>query len=800
MAMKKGAWLFPAGILLILAVLLSLYALLFHQARGFTFTHHEFRPSPVSVIGLTALAFVLLLSVWVLYGRAIGARFAQPPGAVLTRDFLSFLPLLFSSLAPLTLAHFIGADDLRARLALFLAALAGGCLYLKVVALRGWSAQTASRPGKQTRPGWTALTPKKKSAALFIVALLAFNTGSLVMVSRGASFSGDEPHYLIICRSLLHDRDFDLANNYAQKDYSEYMQFHGEIAPHVVNGAEPGRLYSFHSPGVSFLLLPFYAAGSLFKGKVLVLFIRLGMSLWGALFSVQVYLLTQQLWGKESLAVSLWLFTSFSAPVFFYAIHVYPEIIVACIALLIYRLLRESRPLSGARALLCGLGLGSLIWFHALKYIAIFLPLFLYGLWAVRKKPASRAALPLYVLAPAAVIALYVLFQHAFYGTYSPFAVSWARPLTGTQQDSLRFAGSVLFEIPLRDRLETLAGYFLDQRDGLLFYSPIFFFALLGAWEMFKKKRRELLLLLFLGGPYVLLSAFLTQRAGYAPQARPVVAVIWVMIIALGYFLDATSGTVFARLKNLAAGTGLVFVVLLLGHPLNLYQETTRGTTERGGGLFYLLSNLHFDLTRLLPSYLKVEDRSWLPNLVWPAILAVFVLAYALSKKKPVRLSLAGHAAAACAAVALFFVWFALFPRPVLVSPTRVKLLSGDRVTFYSLSRSARSVGPGRFLLREDGRSYRFYLTTDRPIAELGIDFGSEFGDYASSVRIFDERLLTERTVREVKAVRLGEPPGYKLGRKSLYGIILDIGKGTVAASDQRPYQFALDIRLAPGY
>jgi hypothetical protein len=296
----------------------------------------------------------------------------------------------------------------------------------------------------------------------------------------------------------------------------------------------------------------------------------------------------------------------------------------------------------------------------------------------------------------------------------------------------------------------------------------------------------------------VLLSAFLTQRTGYAPQARPLVAVVWIMLIALGWFLNENRGTVPARLKNLAVAASLVFVVLLLDKPLNLYQETTRGATERGGGLFYLLSNLHFDLTRFLPSYLKVEDRSWLPNLAWPGILALLVLAYALSKKKPVRLGFSARVAGACAGVAVFFVGFVLYPRLVLVSPTRVKFPSGDRVTFYSLSRSARSVEPGRFLLREDGRSYRFYFTTERPVAELGFEFGSADGEYDGSVRIFDERVFEPRTAREVRRFTLNEPPRYRLGRRNLYGIILDLGKGTVAASDRTPYLFALSIRTPP--
>ncbi len=795
--MKSRTYSWRVALFLVLSFLLSAYALLFHQARKFTFARRDFRPAPASLLLLTAVLFMLLLAAWVLYSRAAAARFKQPPAAVLEADFLSFLPALFLSLAPLTLVHYVDARDLRARLGLFLLAVAGAFLCLKFAAAREWRAA-----GAFPRTGWVrrfeTLSLRQRVAILFAASVVVYSTGSLVMISRGATFSGDEPHYLIISHSLLEDRDLNLADNYARKDYRRFMRFQGDIAPHVVNGAKPGSLYSFHSPGASFLLLPFYAVGSLFQGRAWAFIIRLGMSLWGALFAVQVYLLARRRWSADGAALGLWFLAGFTSPVFFYAIHVYPEIIVAGLSLMVYRLLRDSPSLSPGRSAVCGLLLGTFIWFHALKYLALFAPLFLFGLWTVRRKSASRAALILYILVPAAVIGLYLQFQHSLYGTYSPFAVSWARPMTATSGDSLKFAGSLLFGVPLRDRLETLAGYFLDQRDGLLLYSPVFLFALLGAWEMLKKERRELLQILFLGAPYVLLSAFLTQRSGYSPQARPLVAVIWVMIIALGYFIERNRRTVFARLKDLAAAVSLLFVVLLLNRPLNLYQETTRGATQRGGDLFYLLSNLHFDLTRFLPSYLKVEDRDWLPNLVWPGILVVFVLAYAVSRKKPLSLSLASQAAAACAGVAVFFVGFALFPRLVLTDPTVVKYPSGARVIFYSLSRSARSPEPGRFLLREDGRSYRFYFTTDRPVAELGFEFGSENGAYDSAVRVFDEPLFERRTIREVGSFKLERPPRYRLGRRSLYAITLDLGKGTAETSDRTPYLFAIDIQPVP--
>ena len=35
---------------------------------------------------------------------------------------------------------------------------------------------------------------------------------------------GDEPHYLIITQSLLKDRDLQIENNHARRDYAEYFR------------------------------------------------------------------------------------------------------------------------------------------------------------------------------------------------------------------------------------------------------------------------------------------------------------------------------------------------------------------------------------------------------------------------------------------------------------------------------------------------------------------------------------------------------------------------------------------------
>jgi len=172
--------------------------------------------------------------------------------------------------------------------------------------------------------------------------------------------------------------------------------------------------------------------------------------------------------------------------------------------------------------------------------------------------------------------------------------------------------------------------------------------------------------------------------------------------------------------------------------------------------------------------------------------LALLIMGYLIAKKRPLVLKLTIHTFLACAGVAVYFIWLVLYPRLVLRQPTTTSLGPGKNVIFYSLSRSARMLEPGRFLLREDGRSYRFYMTTEQPLRELRISLGSTQGDYEYSISLFDEVLARGRTVRGIQEFTFPNPPLYRLGETSFYTIILELGKDAHVRPELNPYLFSL--------
>ncbi len=757
------------------------------QISAFTIKSHTLSPKALPFLFLSTLFFILLVGIWIGYSRATTHFFKLELSKVLDHDFLTYIPLLFLVLLPLLLSHYLDSDDLRARSQILIGSILFSLLYLKAVALCefGGEAQTLLA---DIRKKLSLISFNKKLLILFMISLLLYNSGSMLLTSSGHTFAGDEPHYLLITHSLLKDGDFNLANNYANRDYTNVMLAQVHIQPHTAPGTK-GR-YSFHSPGTSLLLLPFYALGSLFGSQFLVFLIRFGMSIFGALLGLQVFLYVFQEWKNERLALGVWFLFSFSSPIFFYSMHVYPEIIIALFSLTVFRLLRFSPSFSRLTLLILGFLLSCFVWFHAIKYLFLLIPLFIYSLWTLWKNHKIGWRMLYFLTFPLVLTSIYFLFQHTLYGSLSLSSVSWRGALS--PQESLSYLKVIMFDIPFRTRWETLAGYFLDQRDGLLLYAPVYFFAFLGGVEMLRRNFRFLLLILFMSAPYVVNSAFLTQRTGYAPQARPLISVSWVLAILIGYFLVYNAKKTFSIVFHLFAFSGLCFVFLLLKNPSALYQLTTVGSIERAGRLFLLLSNLHFFLPQYLPSFLKIDNSGWIPNYAWIGSLFLFIALYIAVKKHDFRMKLSSHLLMISIGLLVVFFWLVFYPRTVLLYPTHTTFPSGQKITFYSLGRVAQMVEPGKFHLPRDNRPYVFHFTSWREIKEFRMDFGSTEGTFDVNLRFFDYELHKGDITPEVKTLYLPSPTSYRLKNTNLYRLSIYLKRKSGVISFSKPFLFAI--------
>jgi hypothetical protein len=752
----------------------SYFVTLHIQSSSFTILDHTYRFSPTFPIALLFVC-VLFVSTWLLLSRLEVKKHERERSNSLRDNFLFYIPLSFFLLTPLVLNHYLDRGDLKMRLNALAAAVALCFLYLCLLHWeRPMKIRAAINTGLQT---FSQLPLRKKLVILSVIAFCVYNLCVFALVSQGITFSGDEPYYLLTTHSLLKDKDINVANNYAQEDYFSF--YSKEKNPRFKLGmyareGQKGRdyIYPINLPGVSVLVLPFYGLSQHFHGDLLTFILKGSLVIWALLLGLQLYLFAKETWEEERIALPLWFFYSFSAPILFFATHLYSEIPIALFSVYIFRKVRSQKPLRLLHYFLLGFLLSLFFWF-GLKYNLIFGTLLLVSIYFLLKEHKAGVKILCFLVFPLLSLALFYSFVHSIYGTFSPFSV-YEGVLT---PDKLQAFQDAALNAPLAMRLDTLLDYFLDQRDGLLLYSPFFVFAFLGFVEIFRRSRRDFFILLFIPAPYLLNYAFFTHRQGYSPQGRILTPISWILALAVGYFLVINRKKLYAFLFWFLSGTGILIALLLLGHPHSLYQPTTHEFTSRAGEMFVHLSNMYIFLPRFLPSFIKVNNVGYIPNYLWVIALIVFVCIYALVKKE-MRLKKTFHYVFALSLLLIAFLLWVLFPRPSLYD-TRTFRYSPQVALGYYLFPMGEGVvvkKTAEFYLHREN-DYRILFSSRRERETLQLNLGSEKGEYAVRLDFFDLPLFEGKTAYEQIEIALNPSAHYPYKNLYLYEINLNLKK-----------------------
>jgi hypothetical protein len=378
------------------------------------------------------------------------------------------------------------------------------------------------------------------------------------------------------------------------------------------------------------------------------------MGLFGSLLAVLIYMLAGKITGKDDFSLFIALAFVLTAPVFFLSIHVYPEIQVLLLLLAALYLLFYSGERTPIKLTTAGFLLGMTI-FWGLKY-AIFIYLYSLGLavFFILKKQGRNALW--FILFPLVFQVLFFGYLYSAYGTFSPGAVY--QGIHG-QLPRNSYWNTLFHKIPLQNRVETMLDYFFDQRDGLLPYNPLYLFAFPGFLIAVKKikKYRSYLLVSLPAFAYLGYHAFSTIRAGYCPQGRYLVPVLWVMLLLIIIYYRETPNRLNKKFLLAVPVFSLFTVVYQVLHPLTLYQPTTHGITQRAGLLFTGWSNSVINLPALLPSYVKIPGNlQHPPNIVFLFLLLLFTV-FSLVKIRYSRLT-----PVTCFSFLVLFTLFCLFP------------------------------------------------------------------------------------------------------------------------------------------
>ena len=463
---------------------------------------------------------------------------------------------------------------------------------------------------------------------------------ALLLISQIAAplkgLTGDEPHYLVLAHSIVTDGDLDLWDDYNEEAAWRAFYAGPELSPHYAAGV--GGRYATRTTGLSFYLAPFYWIG-LATGAV-VFWARLGMALLYAALMAAVYLLCRDLGLPRRPAAGAWLFGSFTVPLAFYSYSIYPEVPAALLTVAGLRAMLRWESESGGggarQPLLAGLALALLPWL-GLKYAVVaavagiaFLAM------AVRKGAAPLRSAGCLLLFPAISAAAFALFLYSFYGTLSPAAIytgvgDGSRPAAELNRGLLAADAGTPAGV-----LRLGLAYLLDQRDGILFYSPIYLVGIVG-----------LLLTLRRGGGaggragrepsrggWTMLAVFLAHwgayscsgwSSGHAPPGRPLAAVAWVLVVGMAVAFARLRGTPALVVRVAAATVAVAFLAVFLANNFLLYHVIL-GHTAGHGNNFLASVTAPVDLTQLFPNLLNPLDIHPVPTILAVAVAATLVL------------------------------------------------------------------------------------------------------------------------------------------------------------------------------
>ena len=365
---------------------------------------------------------------------------------------------------------------------------------LKAV-LPAWRARLLS-------PGWTLVV----GVSVMVIYLMWLPT-----IERTWRATGDEPHYLLAAHSLVHDLDFDLANNYAQLDYLVFYVSR-QIEPQIRTN-QAGQQILDHQPALPVLIAPAYALA----GRAGVLLFQ---AILGGVLAALTFKLALVISQNEQAALLATLLVALTPPVWLYHYLVYPELLGAVLTtLILYLLISRDEPAPGVIILVL-LALAALPWLNR-RFGPLALVLALLAAWIWRKKSSWAAIVTVSVAA-------------------GSLALLWWLESQLSQPDRVDIIvppdASVLWS-----RLGRGVGWLIDQQRGLFIFAPVYVLALWGLPFLFHIRDRQRNRHWFVLVPFILALVVTSLAGGYwiawevgprflvvaLPALAPLLALAW---------------------------------------------------------------------------------------------------------------------------------------------------------------------------------------------------------------------------------------------------------------------------------
>lgn len=450
--------------------------------------------------------------------------------------------------------------------------------------------------------------PIRIQCLLVLAVLIVYSLISGYHIRR-TSLTGDEPHYLLITHSLWHDHDTNLYNNYQNKDYSSFYWY--DLQPAELDWVSAAEISSYrHKGGFPYALIPGYVLGGQF-GAVLQI------NLIAALLMLQVFLLSYELFHSLTASFFTWFWIAFTIPVIIYMNQLYPETLAALLVLWGVRRIRmlfSGDSLPGRYFWINCLYIGitlipmMLLVFLKTRYVPLAgtLLVFLYvqlfqGRLPIKQK--IRVAVGLTILFLVGAIAIWL--ANIFF-----FDNMLLKRLTDRISDKNWMAWILGGYNPLFGFL----GLLFDQEYGVLPYTPLYMFALVGAGILTRKELKtawSILGIIVLN--YTFICFWPLWHAAPTPPSRYILPILPLFGVFLARFFVQKDGIVKVAVLGVAGIWSFLSAWIVTLTPWWRYNWAD-GTNNF---LEMLSLRVAVNLTKIFPSWVRIAPLTPYVSILW---------------------------------------------------------------------------------------------------------------------------------------------------------------------------------------
>ncbi len=459
----------------------------------------------------------------------------------------------------------------------------------------------------------------KLPRAIFLASFVVY-LSTTPWVGATATTNGDEPHYLMLTHSLLHDHDFDLRNNYDHQDWTPF--YWGYLRDRHIITNQRGQQMPFHDVGLSILLVPGYALGNRIGAMVEI-------NLAASVLAVAIFAMAVELGATMPGAIACWALFSFASPLFTFAAQIYPEIPGAALSMV--AILWFARYLNvGARPAtpLVGCLLAVMPWL-SIRFWVVVGPAALImaiSLWLHLRFSKAFAREFSWLALPTAVSLLaFCCFDLWGYGKFEPNAGYFL---------FLPTIGRPMFEHQVH---VGLLGLFFDRAFGIWPTAPIYVVALAGAWAAFCARRILSLLLLAPAIATILFTA--PNHWWYGGVTPPPSRYI---VVAMALFAPF-AGLILSRGRSKVVVAVLAVWSFVVAFEFTAFVDPRHSFWDgvQGGSVRLLHERLGVDLGRVFPVLVHPERADYMLSLVWLAVVialtATMLWQYRAANRRPER-------------------------------------------------------------------------------------------------------------------------------------------------------------------